>query len=359
MGETRRLRGAVIGLGNVAVHGHLPGWRARRDSVIVAATDASPVRQAECRTRLPEARWHDSVDSLLAARDLDFVDICTPPSSHAALIRAALGRGLHVLCEKPLVASLAELEQLAALARSANAVLHTVHNWHHAPLVRATDAVIREGRIGSVREVVWRTLRTQPAAAANGDGWRVDPAIGGGGVLTDHGWHVSYVIHRWVGAAPLAVSARLETRLHHRFAVEDTATVRLHFPDAVADIVLTWAAETRENEARVIGSAGRIEIEDDTLVIVAGGHEERRQCPPALSDGSQHPDWFTPVADEFTARILDRDPDDAAGPGRHRNLDEAAVCIAVECGARESSRRGGERLPLPGATRPARIGSSG
>ena len=45
-----------------------------------------------------------------------------------------------------------------------------------------TDALIRAGRIGAVREVVWRTLRTQPAAAAGGDSWRVDPAIAGGGV---------------------------------------------------------------------------------------------------------------------------------------------------------------------------------
>lgn len=357
MGGTRRLRGALIGLGNVAVHGHLPGWRERTDSVIVAATDASAARQAECRARLPEARWHDSVESLLAAGELDFVDICTPPSSHASLIRTALGRGLHVLCEKPLVGSLAELEHLAALARSARAVLHTVHNWHHAPLVRAVDAVIREGRIGRVREVVWQTLRTQPAAAA-GEGWRVDPGIAGGGVLTDHGWHVSYVIPRWVGASPTAVSARLETRRHHRFAVEDTATVQLHFPDAVADIVLTWAAETRENQARVLGTTGRMHIEDDTLVIVCDGREERRPCPPALSNGSQHPDWFTPVADEFIARVHERE-DGAAGPGRSGNLDEAAVCIAVESGARESSRRGGARLPLPVAPGLARVGSPG
>jgi D-apiose dehydrogenase len=346
MGETRRCRGALIGLGNVAVHGHLPGWQARRDCEIVAATDASPARQAECRVRLPAARWHESAESLLSREALDFVDICTPPSSHAPLIRAALARGLHVLCEKPLVAGPDELARLAELARSARAVLHTVHNWHHAPLVRATDAVIRSGRIGQVREVSWQTLRTQPAAAAVGDGWRVDPAIAGGGVLTDHGWHVSYVIPRWVGEAPVAVSARLETRRHHRFAVEDTATVRLHFSRAVADIVLTWAADTRENRARVVGTAGRIEIEDDTLVVVAQGREERRACPPALSDGSQHPDWFTGVADEFLARI-----EAGAGPAASANLDEAAVCVAIESLARESSRRGGERLVFGG--RPA------
>lgn len=347
MGATRRLRGAVIGLGHVAVHGHLPGWRQRTDAVIVAATDLHPARRAECAAHLPGARWHDSVDSLLATDDLDFVDVCTPPSSHAALIEAALAHGLHVLCEKPLVGSLAELERLAGLARSTRTVLHTVHNWHQAPLVRATDALIREGRIGAVREVIWRTLRTQPAAAAGGESWRVDPAIAGGGVLTDHGWHVSYVVPRWVGAPPEAVSARLETRRHHRFAVEDTATIRLQFPDAVADIVLTWAADTRENQARVIGTAGRLDIVGDTVVLHAAGREERHSHPPALSDGSQHPDWFGPVVDEFIARARGRD-------ASHRNLDEAAVCIAVECGARESSRRGGALLPLA-----APVGSAG
>jgi predicted dehydrogenase len=355
MGETRRRRGALIGLGNVAVHGHLPGWQARGDCEIVAATDASPARQAECRTRLPDARWHDSVESLLAGEALDFVDICTPPSSHAGLIEAALSRGVHVLCEKPLVGTPDELARLAGLARSAGAVLHTVHNWHHAPLVGATDAVIRAGRIGHVREVAWQTLRTQPAAAAAGDAWRVDPAIAGGGVLTDHGWHVSYVIPRWVGEAPVAVSARLETRRHHRFAVEDTATVRLHFREAVADVVLTWAADSRQNRAWVIGTAGRIDIEDDTLVVTAGGREERRACPPALSDGSQHPDWFTAVADEFLA-CLEAGRDRAASP----NLEEAAVCAAIESLARESSRRGGERLALHGLrSRTARAGAAG
>jgi predicted dehydrogenase len=355
MGETRRRRGAVIGLGNVAVHGHLPGWQARRDCEIVAATDASPARRAECGARLPAARWHDSVESLLAAETLDFVDICTPPSSHATLIEAALARGLHVLCEKPLVGAPDELARLARLARSAGVVLHTVHNWHHAPLVRATDAAIRAGRIGRVREVSWQTLRTQPAAAASGDAWRMDPTIAGGGVLTDHGWHVSYVIPRWVGAAPAAVSARLETRRHHRFAVEDTATVRLDFEGAIADIVLTWAADTRENRVRVTGTAGHIEIEGDTLVVTAEGREERRAWPPPLSDGSQHPDWFTAVADEFLTR-LESGAAGAASP----NLDEAAVCVAIECLARESSRRGGERLAL-GAHRPspARAGATG
>lgn len=342
MGSNSVLRGAIIGLGNVALHGHLPGWRGRRDVAIVAASDAHAAQRAECLARLPGARWHDSAEALLAAESVDFVDICTPPSSHAALIRRALEGGVHVLCEKPLVGSLAEVRALARLAEEAGAVLHTVHNWHYAPIIRATAALIREGRIGQVREVVWQTLRAQPAAtAARGDNWRLDPAVAGGGVLTDHGWHVAYVVQRWVGAAPTAVRARLETRRHHRFPVEDTATVRLRFPHAGAEILLTWAADERRNWARVTGTAGRIEIEDDTLVLSADGGERRWPCPPALSNGSQHPDWFAAVTDEFVARVTG-----AAADGT--NLAEATVCVAVEAAARESSQRGGEEVVLPG-----------
>src|SRR6202008_4750104 len=97
------LRGAIIGLGNVALHGHLPGWRRRNDVEIVAVTDARPEQRALAEAQAPGTRWYPTATEPLAQTDVDFVDICTPPSSHAALIREALEAGRHVLCEKPLV----------------------------------------------------------------------------------------------------------------------------------------------------------------------------------------------------------------------------------------------------------------
>ena len=235
------LKGGIIGLGNVAVHGHLPAWRKRDDVEIVAVSDSRAERRAACTEALPGARWHESVDALLDDTRLDFVDICTPPSSHAMLIEQALGRGLHVLCEKPLVSSADDLARVAPLAAKSERVLHTVHNWHHAPIVRRTAELLREGAIGAVRRAAWHTRRTRPAAAAdpNADNWRVDPAVAGGGVLTDHGWHVFYVLTRWIGAEPTQVSAQLERRRHRTLSVEDTASVRLTFPEATAEILLT------------------------------------------------------------------------------------------------------------------------
>src|SRR3989304_3609386 len=110
------LRGAIVGLGNVAVHAHLPGWAGRDDVEIVAATDADRARRAELEAPPPAARRDDPAHDLLARERPDFLDICTPPGTHAALIQGALRRGAHVLCEKPLVASLEELGPVRRLA---------------------------------------------------------------------------------------------------------------------------------------------------------------------------------------------------------------------------------------------------
>jgi predicted dehydrogenase len=335
------LRGAIVGLGNVAVHGHLPAWALRDDVEIVAATDTRDSRRADFTTLLPHARWHRTLDTLLASEQLDFLDVCTPPSSHAGVVREGLERGLHVLCEKPLVSSPEDAALLARLADKSERVLHTVHNWHYAPIILRADNLVRAGAIGEVRGVTWHTLRTQPAAIADASAvnWRLDPHVGGGGILTDHGWHVLYVISRWIGHTPTAVRATLERRRHHAITVEDTATVSIEFPPATAEILLTWAADERRNWAEIAGTAGRLELRDGTLVLhAAGGTERAWECAPALSDGSQHPEWFAGVAREFVDAMSGR-----TGGG---NIAEALQCVRLQSAARESHRRGGGAVPL-------------
>lgn len=283
-----------------------------------------------------------SLDEFLRHRPMEAVLIGSPSGAHADEGIAAARAGLHVLCEKPLVNTPEDLAWVAALADKSRCVLHTVHNWHHAPIVRRTSELVRDGAIGAVRRAVWHTRRTRPAAAADerGPNWRIDPAVAGGGVLTDHGWHVFYVLRRWIGAVPTAVSAQLDRRRHVTLPVEDTASVRLTFPAATADILLTWAADVRDNWAEVSGTEGRLELRDDTLVWHrSGGASEQWRCPPALSDGSHHPDWFHAVVDEFLAEV-----------GRERptrdNLAEASLCLALESAARESSRHAGRLVPV-------------
>jgi predicted dehydrogenase len=335
------LKGAFIGFGNVAAKGHMPGWSARDDARIVAATDAAASREDVFLAACPEGRWHATVDDLLSNERLDFVDICAPPGSHVALIERALDAGLHVLSEKPLVTRVVDADGVAAAAARAGRVLHTVHNWLNAPICRKISALVDEGAIGAVRSVRWRTLRTQPAIAVSADGvanWRVDPAMAGGGVLFDHGWHALYCVTRWAGV-PAGVAARLETRRFREQPLEDTADLALDTAAGVSNIFLTWAADERSNAIEIEGERGEIRVVGDAVIMKSDSRERCWACPPSLSEGSHHPDWFGGVAADFVA---------AATGGAKSNLEEAVVCARLIDAAQRSSAAGGVRVALAG-----------
>jgi predicted dehydrogenase len=385
------LKGAIVGVGNVAVNGHVPGWRARPDVEMVAAADVREEGRTALARYLPGARWYDSVDGLLAAEKLDFVDICTPPALHSSAIRPALEAGVHVLCEKPLVLFSTELASLGALARERDRVLATVHNWRHAPvLLRATE-LVRSGAVGSVLRLRWETLRDKPAASSGqADNWRVEPAVAGGGILLDHGWHALYAIQQWISGEPDRISARLETRRTGKSDIEDTAEVVLEYPSASChseersdeesapatresrsrsldalgmthgtqvpalrdreaigrangsarcEIFLTWTASERANRVTLDGSEGTISIDGGTLEVRSAAEPRREDLPGSLSEGSHHPDWFRGVVEEFLGEIRD--------PGRRgRSLAEAQRCLRWIETAYESGRRRGEGLPV-------------
>ena len=126
--------GALIGLGNVALNGHLPGWRKSSEFKIVAGVDPVADRCDLLVKGLPEAAHAASIADL--PQDLDFVDICTPPHTHFEIAVSALERGWNVLCEKPLVLTGGQFEQIRQLATDRERVLFTVHNWKFAPICR-------------------------------------------------------------------------------------------------------------------------------------------------------------------------------------------------------------------------------
>ncbi len=333
------LWGAFIGFGNVAAKGHLPGWQSCDDVKIVAATDALAARRDAFLEACPDARWYGSVDELLSGESLDFVDICTPPGSHAVLIERALQSGLHVLCEKPLVTRLSDAQTVAAASAGAGRIVHTVHNWLEAPICLKISALIEGGAIGPVRSIRWQTLRTQPAVAVVPEGdtnWRVDPATAGGGILFDHGWHALYCLVRWAGV-PRGIAATLEKRRYREWPLEDTATIALELTSGTGHIFLTWAGEERANTIEIEGERGNIHVANDRVVLKTTTGEQHWSCPPALSEGSHHQDWFVAVATDFRRAVT------AGGKG---NLEEAVLCAQLIDLAQRSSVAGGVHLSI-------------
>jgi predicted dehydrogenase len=320
------LRGAIIGFGAVAANGHWPAYAKSEEAQIVAVVDRTEERRQAARELIPDVVVFATIEELAAGIALDFVDICTPPALHGEPIRAALERGWNVLCEKPLLLDPHELEDVRALAIKSGRAVVPVHNWKYAPIVRRATEALRTGSIGRLREVEIETLRIEDCAAVDPahPNWRRNPAISGGGVLMDHGWHAIYLARHWFEEDPIKIDAEL-----HRAAngIEDEATLTLQFPKGRARIFLTWRADRRQNMMRLTGDKGEIAINDDILMI---GREEIR-FERALSAGSHHADWFAAMLPDVIATF--RSPEIA-----RRSFDEAATCLSVIRRAYEIAR---------------------
>ncbi|HVV91231.1 MAG TPA: Gfo/Idh/MocA family oxidoreductase [Solirubrobacterales bacterium] len=138
----------VIGLGRIVMEGHMPSYLdAGLD--VVAAADLNPEAVAEFRRRYPGvASVGEDIEAVLADEDVAFVDIATPPSTHAELIRAAADHGKSVLVQKPLALSLDEAIEVVGYAEERGVTLAVNHNLRYMPCNQAVKGWLEEGSIG-------------------------------------------------------------------------------------------------------------------------------------------------------------------------------------------------------------------
>ncbi len=362
-GHGRRLRGALVGYGFIGGLGHVPAYAKRTDVDVVAIADVCEARRASARRDLPGAHVYESAEALLAAEpSLDFVDVATPPSDHAAIAHRALDLGLHVLCEKPLATTLEDAASLLEHAASARRVLFPCHNYKHAPVVRAIREVLQAGTIGRVRSVTLATYRNTHAKGVPewNAHWRRQVRHSGGGIAMDHGSHSFYLTFDWMGAWPTAVTAKMSNLEPGRWDTEDNFSAVLTFPDGLAHAHLTWTAGVRKVIYTVQGERGAITVDDDDLQIavmrstrgpdVAQGavrwDVERRSVASDWMDAS-HTTWFNAMFDQFLAAV-DR------GEWAGKEAQDAFRCIELITTAYRSAAQGCRELPL-GAPLPTGI----
>ncbi|MBI4383081.1 MAG: Gfo/Idh/MocA family oxidoreductase [Nitrospinae bacterium] len=338
-----KLKGAIVGFGFIAVEGHLPALTQSADLEIVAVFDQDPERKAVAADKLPHGRFYNSADALFANEKLDFVDIATSPASHIEYLRAAMKRGLHVLCEKPLVLSEGHLQEIADYLASSSKTVYTSHNWKFAPIFLKTSELLRSNRIGEIKRIRYEVLRTGPSAAVttgkNNVNWRLQPELSGGGILVDHGWHAFYVLCGWAGGKPRRVSGSLENRKFKDLAVEDTATVKIDFDTSEAELFFTWTADERKNAITIAGTRGELKILDDVIHCVNDEGEKKYSFDEVLSKGSHHPEWYPFVMRDFVRSMTDRE-------FRDGNFREAALSLLLTDGAQRSHRDGSRSAPL-------------
>ncbi len=222
----RPVRGvAVVGLGIGSMHAY--ALRRLRDRfTVVAVCDPDPSRSVPVSERIGAAVC--SFEDVIARDDVDVVHVCTPPSLHLDQCLAALAAGKHVVCEKPVVASLSDVDRLIEAEAAAAGRLMPVFQYRFGNGLQQVKALVREGVAGraytSSVEVAWRRRPDYYAAP-----WRGRWATELGGVLLSQAVHALDMLTYIVGP-PGRVFCRTSTRVND-IEVEDCVAAALEMHD--------------------------------------------------------------------------------------------------------------------------------
>jgi len=338
----------MVGGGQGALIGGVHRIAARLDGafrLVAGALSSTPerARASGAELGLDPARTYDDYRQMAIreARRKDgirAVAIVTPNHMHAGPAIEFLKRGIHVICDKPLTATLAEAKKLAKAAAKSKALFVLTHNYTGYPLVRQARAMVARGDLGALRLVQVEYLQdwlTEPAEAAGSKQaeWRVDPGRAGlGGALGDIGTHAWNLAGFVTGAEPEAIAADLSSFVPGR-VLDDNAHVMLRYANGARGVLLaSQVAPGNENSLRlrVYGSKG--------------GLEWTQEDPNRL--------WFTPFGGE--KRLLTRNgagADPAAQrvsrtPGGHpEGYLEAFATIYSEAAHAIRAHEAGKALP--------------
>jgi predicted dehydrogenase len=269
----KKLKVGIIGAGSIMRGAHMPGWQQAEGWELGAVYDAHrPTAEALAKDFGIPHVCNDVQD--LVKLDLDAVDICTPNKAHTPAALAALNNGKHVICEKPLAVSTAEVKELQAASRKAGKLLMTAQNQRFGSRAIALKKFVDGGNLGEVYHARIHAVRrnwcpTKPTF--------IDSSISGGGPCMDIGVH-ALDLGMWLMGfpRPLRVTGVTRTNFAHtgeipgawgqwdpkRFDVEDFASGFVHFENGATMVIeCAWLQHQKEKEdfsARIFGKKAGI-----------------------------------------------------------------------------------------------------
>jgi predicted dehydrogenase len=200
-----RIRLGMVGGGKDAFIGAVHRIASRIDDryeLVAGALSSTPERARESGRALgldPDRTYDDF--ATMAKREarrkngIEAVSIVTPNHMHAPAAREFLKRGIHVICDKPLTATLTEARRLAKAAAESDALFILTHKYTGYPMIRQARAMVADGLLGKIRVVQaeyaqdWLATPLEQTGSKQAD-WRTDPArSGAGGSTGDIGTH--------------------------------------------------------------------------------------------------------------------------------------------------------------------------
>ncbi len=209
----RRLKVGVVGLR--MGEGHLQALATHPRAEIRAVCDPVQERADEMAAQYQAPGIYADYQQMLDKEELDGVCIATPNRLHAPMVREAIRRGLHVMCEKPLTMDTEEARDLLKLARAAGITHSTNFSNRPNPTVKYVKRVLDAGDLGRVYEIHLTYHQDWMSDPASPFVWRNSRADGGSGAPGDIGSHMLDLSRYFLGEIT-AVSADMAIMIPER-----------------------------------------------------------------------------------------------------------------------------------------------
>lgn len=215
------LRVAVIGAGQIAQRGHLPGY-AQAGAELVALCDSTHPELDTITAKYQVKRAYRDWKEMLAEGGFNAVSICTPPFLHCEMSVEALRRGYHVLVEKPMAIGLAECDQMIEAAHQSQTLLMVSHNQRFIPAHQLAKAILDSGELGRPYLIHGVFGHSGPEVWSPTQTWYFQRERAGQGVIADLGYH-KFDIVCWISGQNLVQIGAFSNTFEKATILEDSA----------------------------------------------------------------------------------------------------------------------------------------
>jgi predicted dehydrogenase len=271
----------IVGCGLIS-EAHLNAWASTPGFTVVGLLDTNREQANKRAEQFKIATVYDRLDQMIG--ECDIVDVCTPPSSHAAIAEQAIAGKRHIVMEKPVVTDVKDWERIAPRAKEAGVKLAVIHNAKFADSMQTAKAWVREGRIGEVIRV-HREFLTDPSTDRMLTGEKHWSHSLPGGRWFETLPHELYLTHWFAG--PLALSSVTAVRSPNapNGAPADEVMVVLEGDRAIASFQFSANCKENRRTLTIQGTTGRITLDmlsDFASISNLGDSKLRRAAGRAI-----------------------------------------------------------------------------
>ncbi len=269
-----KIRVALVGVGvmgskyaDMIVSGEV------KNMVLTGVVARNPKAKAWAEALVDPSGMHPNiyadVDELFAhADDFDAVIIATPHKTHEEIAVRAFALDKHVLCDKPAGATIGQARNMTDASKKYDRVYGMIFHQHRYPKYLHIKQALDNGELGDLKRMLVVNSRYFRTAHYHRSGsWRSSWNGEGGGALINQGAHI-LDMWQWLFGMPIKLYAEIPFGKYNDFKVDDEATISMRYANGATGVfMLTTGEAVWQERLEIVGTKGRMLLEDDTLHI--------------------------------------------------------------------------------------------